>query len=187
MWSSGQSSWLQIQGSGYDSRHYQIFWEVVGLELGLLSLVSTIEELLGRKSSCSSLENREYGRRNSSRWPRGTLYSQKLVLTSQTSGSSIGIVRSRAQATQRFTYKLLLNIRQAIHAYQECFCKSHVCLGITHFRLHAKGERPWPNLTMPQRYPRLNEGTGNLISYSPRSDRDLNKGLLCHINVIIPH
>jgi hypothetical protein len=55
MWSSGQSSWLQIQRSGFNSRRYQIFWEVVGLERGPLSLVSTIE-LLGRKSSGSSLE-----------------------------------------------------------------------------------------------------------------------------------
>jgi hypothetical protein len=39
----------------------------VGLELGPLSLVSTIEELLGRKSSGFGLDNREYGRRDSSR------------------------------------------------------------------------------------------------------------------------
>jgi hypothetical protein len=39
----------------------------VGLELGPLSLVSTIEELLGRKSSGSGLEGREYGRRDPSR------------------------------------------------------------------------------------------------------------------------
>jgi hypothetical protein len=32
-------------GPGYDSRHYQIFREVVGLERGPLSLVRTIEEL----------------------------------------------------------------------------------------------------------------------------------------------
>jgi hypothetical protein len=63
-WSSGQSSWLQIQRSGMDSRHYQIFWEVVGLERGPLSLASTTEELLGRKSSGFCLENREYGRRD---------------------------------------------------------------------------------------------------------------------------
>jgi hypothetical protein len=48
-----------------DSRHYQIFWEVVGLERGPLSLVSTIEELLGRKGSSSGLENRGYGRKGS--------------------------------------------------------------------------------------------------------------------------
>jgi hypothetical protein len=30
-------------------RHYQIFWEKVGLERGPLSLVSTTEELLGKK------------------------------------------------------------------------------------------------------------------------------------------
>jgi hypothetical protein len=39
---------LQIHRSGFDSRRYHIFW-VVGLERGPLSLVSTIEELLGRK------------------------------------------------------------------------------------------------------------------------------------------
>jgi hypothetical protein len=39
----------------------------VGLERGPLSLVSTIEELLGRKSSGSGLETREYGRRDPSR------------------------------------------------------------------------------------------------------------------------
>jgi hypothetical protein len=34
----------------------------MGLERGPLSLVSTIEKLLGRNSSGSGLENREYGR-----------------------------------------------------------------------------------------------------------------------------
>jgi hypothetical protein len=32
--SSGQSSWLQVQRSGFDSWSYQIFWEVVDLESG---------------------------------------------------------------------------------------------------------------------------------------------------------
>jgi hypothetical protein len=40
---------------------------VVGLERGSLSLVSTTEELLGRNSSGSGLESREYGRKDSSR------------------------------------------------------------------------------------------------------------------------
>jgi hypothetical protein len=39
------------RGSGFDSQRYQIFREVVGLERGPLSLVSTIEKLLGRNSS----------------------------------------------------------------------------------------------------------------------------------------
>jgi hypothetical protein len=38
--------------------------KVVGLERGPLSLVSTTEELLGRKSSGSGLESREYSRRD---------------------------------------------------------------------------------------------------------------------------
>jgi hypothetical protein len=39
----------------------------VGLERDPFSLVSTTEELLGRKSSGSSLETREYGLRDPSR------------------------------------------------------------------------------------------------------------------------
>jgi hypothetical protein len=54
-WSSIQSSWLQIQRSGSDYWRYQILCEVVGLERGPLSLVSTIERLLERKSSGSGL------------------------------------------------------------------------------------------------------------------------------------
>jgi hypothetical protein len=101
LWSSGQSSWLQIQRSGFDSQRYHIFWEVVGMERGTLSFVSTIEEPLERKSSGSGLEIREYGRTDPARWPCGTLYQQKLALTSPTSGGlSVGIVRWRTQATE---------------------------------------------------------------------------------------
>jgi hypothetical protein len=100
LWPSGQSSWLQIHRFVLDSRRYQIFWEVVALERGPLSLVSTTEELLGRNSSGSGLETREYGRRDPSRWPRGTLYQQTLSLTSPTSGGrSVGIVRSPNNST----------------------------------------------------------------------------------------
>jgi hypothetical protein len=56
------------------SARYQIFWEVVGLEKGPISLVGTPEEVFGRKSSGSGLENWKYGSRNPSRWPCGTLY-----------------------------------------------------------------------------------------------------------------
>jgi hypothetical protein len=101
LWSSSQSFWLQIQRSGFDSRRYQIFWEVVGLERGAFSLVSINEELLERKSSGSCLESREYGRRDPSCWPRGALYPQRLALTSLTNGGRpVDIVRSRTQATE---------------------------------------------------------------------------------------
>jgi hypothetical protein len=90
LWSSGQSSW-----------RCQIFWQVVGLEQGPLSLVSTTEEILGRNSRRCGLEIREYGRRDPSRWPRGTFYPQKLALTSWTSGGrTVGIVPSWTQATE---------------------------------------------------------------------------------------
>jgi hypothetical protein len=106
LWSSGQSSWLQIQRSGFDYRHYHIFREVVGLERGPLSFVSTIEELFERKSSGSVLESREYGRRDPLCWPRGTLYLQKLSLTSPTTGGrSVGIVSSRTRTREFFYWR----------------------------------------------------------------------------------
>jgi hypothetical protein len=75
----------------------------VCLERSPLSLVSTIEELLGRNSSGSGLENREYGREDPLRWPRDTLYQQKLALTSSTCGGrSVGIVRLRTKTTEFF-------------------------------------------------------------------------------------
>jgi hypothetical protein len=100
LWSSGQNFYLQIQRSGFDSRSYQIFW-VMDLERGPLSLVSTIEELLERKNRGCCLENREYGRRDPSRCPRDILYPKKFALTSPTNGGrTVGIVRSRTQATK---------------------------------------------------------------------------------------
>jgi hypothetical protein len=48
----------RLCGLVFDCRHYRIFWEVVGLERGPLSLVRIIEELLQGKSG-SGLENRD--------------------------------------------------------------------------------------------------------------------------------
>jgi hypothetical protein len=94
LWSSGQSSWLQIQRSVFDFRRYQIFWEVVGLDRGPLSLVSTTEKLLGRKSSVSGLESRDYGCGDPLRWRCHTIYPQELALISPTSGClSVGTGR----------------------------------------------------------------------------------------------
>jgi hypothetical protein len=84
LWSSGQSSWLHIQRSRVDSRHYQIFWEVVGLE-------------------------REYDRMDPLCWPCNTSYPQKLALTSPTSGVlSVDIVRSRTNGHGVLFFFLLL-------------------------------------------------------------------------------
>jgi hypothetical protein len=56
----------------------------------------------------SGLESREYSRRDPSRWPRCTLYPQKLALTSTTSGGcSVGIVRSETQAMEFFLFLYL--------------------------------------------------------------------------------
>jgi hypothetical protein len=95
-----KSSWLQTQRPWFDSRRYQLFWEVLDLERGPLSPVSTIE-LLGRKSSGFSLESREYCRSEPSLRSRDTLYPQKSALTPPTNdGRSVGIVHSWTQATE---------------------------------------------------------------------------------------
>jgi hypothetical protein len=60
------------------------------------TLVSTIEELLWRKSSGSGLESREYGRRDPSRWLRGTLYPQ--ILTPISPPLSLGRYSSLADS-----------------------------------------------------------------------------------------
>jgi hypothetical protein len=51
------------RGPGFDSRRYQIFWEVVGLDRGPLTLVRITVELLEWKSSGSGQENRINDRR----------------------------------------------------------------------------------------------------------------------------
>jgi hypothetical protein len=105
-----QSSWLQIQRPGFDSRRYQIFWGVVGLERSPRSLVSTIEELLGINNSGSDLKIWEHGRRDPLRWPRDIPLSAKVGINFAEKRRSLGIVRSRTKATEfvcLFTFVLL--------------------------------------------------------------------------------
>jgi hypothetical protein len=95
-WSSGQSSWLQIRRPEFDSRHYQKK-KVLGLERGPLSLMSTTEELLDRKSSgsCLEKENTVVGDHVAAS------IRKKLAIASPTSGGhSVGIVRSRTQTME---------------------------------------------------------------------------------------
>jgi hypothetical protein len=99
LWSIGQSSWLQIQKSWCLSRRYQIFWDVVDLQRGPLSLVSTIEKLLERKISGSGLGNWDYDHADHAT----PLHLQKLALTSPTSGGRlVDKFRSQTKATELY-------------------------------------------------------------------------------------
>jgi hypothetical protein len=90
------------RGPGFDPRRYHIFWVVVGLERGLLSLVRSIEELLEQKSSGSRSRKQRLTAVGTRCADRVTpLYPQKLALTSPTGGGhSVGIVRSWTKDTE---------------------------------------------------------------------------------------
>jgi hypothetical protein len=76
-----------------------------GSGTGSLSLVSTIEELLERNSSSSSLESQEYGHRGSIRLAMWQPLFAKLALTSPTnSGHSVGLDHLRTQTTEFFYF-----------------------------------------------------------------------------------
>jgi hypothetical protein len=99
------------RGLGSNPDTTRFFWEVVGLERGSLSLVSTTEELLEIKSSGSGEEIREYGHGDPLPWPRDTLYPQKFALTSPTSGGrSVSIVHSQTKATE-FSFEFSLYLK----------------------------------------------------------------------------
>jgi hypothetical protein len=89
------------RGPRFDSQRYQIFWEIVGVERGPLSLIRITEELLEWKSSGSGLKTVINSRGNPLCWPRNTLYPQKLALTSPTSsGRFVSIVCLWTKATE---------------------------------------------------------------------------------------
>jgi hypothetical protein len=120
LWFGGQSSWLQIQRSGFDCRCYHIFWEVVCLERGVLSLVGIKEELLGRKSSRSGLEDRDYDRKGSAALPtRHPSLSTKVSTNVADKRRSLRVVRSRTKATRLLLLLLLLLLHRTMKSI--CF------------------------------------------------------------------
>jgi hypothetical protein len=90
-------------GSIPDAKRF--FWEVVGLERSPLSLVSTIEEVLGSKSSGFGLEVREYS--VGIRHADGNLYPQKLDTNFVDNWRSLGRYSSLADSGHGISLLLL--------------------------------------------------------------------------------
>jgi hypothetical protein len=65
------------RGYEFDSRRYQIIWEVVGLQLRPLSLVRTTEELLRRKIEALVKKTESTAVGDPQRWLGDTFYPQK--------------------------------------------------------------------------------------------------------------
>jgi hypothetical protein len=94
--------------SGFDSRRYQILWEIMGLERRQLSLVRITEELLEWKCSGSGSRKPRLKAVGTRCADHATLCTLKLPLTSPTSGGlSVGIVRLRSKATE-FNFSILI-------------------------------------------------------------------------------
>jgi hypothetical protein len=93
LWACGQNSGYRSRGACSDSRRYQIFWEVVGLEWGPLSLMRITEELLEWKVVPLVWKSRLTAVGTHCADHATSLYPQKLALTSPISGGrTVGIV-----------------------------------------------------------------------------------------------
>jgi hypothetical protein len=64
------------RGPEFDSRRHQIFWVLVGLERGPLSLSNIIEELLKEKVAAPVYKTETNGRDEPPRWPHDTVDPQ---------------------------------------------------------------------------------------------------------------
>jgi hypothetical protein len=110
LYSSGQSSWLQIQRFGFDARRYQIFLRSSGSGTGSTQPREDNWGAITRKYRLRSRKSKLTTVGDSLSWPRDTLCLLKLALTSPTSGGrSVGIVRACGLKPRSFLFLYLLS------------------------------------------------------------------------------
>jgi hypothetical protein len=112
LWSSGQSSWLQIQRSRVRFPTLPDFLRSSASGTASTRPREDSWELF-QGNSGSGLGNEINGRGGPLRWPRDALYPLKLALTSPTScGRSVGIVRLRTKTTELVFFVFVLEYKK---------------------------------------------------------------------------
>jgi hypothetical protein len=111
LWSSGQTSWLQIQRSRVRFPALPDFLRSSESGMGSTQPREDNWGATWKESSGSGLETEMNGRGDPLRWPRDILYPLKWAITSPTSGGrSVGIVRWRIKALEFFFVFLMISI-----------------------------------------------------------------------------
>jgi hypothetical protein len=95
-------SGYRSRGPGFDSRSFHIFWEEAGLERGPLSLMRKTEDLLEGKVAAQVWKTEINDRGNPLRWPRDTLYPQKLAQLRQQAAVARSVKFARGPKAQSF-------------------------------------------------------------------------------------
>jgi hypothetical protein len=91
------------------------------------------------------VESREYGRWDPLRWPRDTLYSQKLVLTSPTRGGpSAGIVRSPRSVFVGLLIFISMQVYTHKHTHTHTHTHTQKSRTLDKFTYHSSSENVLP-------------------------------------------
>jgi hypothetical protein len=170
LWSSGHSSLLQIQRSGFDSRRYHIFLRSSGSGTGSTQPREDNWRAVSRKLWLRSRKPKLTTVGDSLRWPRVILYPLKLALTSPTSGGrSVGIVRACGLKPRSFFLFVFCFLLKYHLMKEDCKVEIYYIYTPLPSALYA-GERTYSR----SRYPRREGQVDNRVAFDAVSSRHIS-------------